>query len=93
MTIELRTAEEIEQDKADGQQDEAFAPSDVRIIYYGPHPCDDCGGLICRVSLEQGGDKFDYPEGPIYPNTVWRPHSCKINEKENDNSTANTPVL
>lgn len=82
MAIELRTTEEIERDRAEGK-DESTGPSDPRIIYYGPHACDVCGELICRVSLEQGGDKFDYPEGPIYPNTVWQPHSCKINEKEN----------
>ncbi len=46
------------------------------IIYYGPHKCDGCERIICKVSAEQGGMKFDYPEGPIYPNTNWTEHYC-----------------
>jgi hypothetical protein len=80
--IEVRTAEKIERDNAEGKGQET-GPTDPRIIYYGPHECDVCGRTICRVALEQGGDKFDYPEGPIYPNTEWRKHSCNIDRKEN----------
>src|SRR5438105_1294622 len=42
--------------------------------FYGPHACATCGALICKASREEGGEEFDYPEGLIYPNTVWRPH-------------------
>jgi hypothetical protein len=47
-----------------------------RITYYGPHACDNCGALICRMGFEFGGNRFDYPSGPIYPNTEWNPHVC-----------------
>jgi hypothetical protein len=46
------------------------------LVYYGPHLCAECGETICRASLEQGGQKFDYPAGIIYPNTPWIEHSC-----------------
>jgi hypothetical protein len=46
------------------------------IVYYGPHECEVCKQKICRVSLEQGGMKFDYPDGIIYPNTNWVAHVC-----------------
>ena len=45
-------------------------------VFYGPHPCEACGGMICKASRGQGGEEFDYPEGPIYPNTEWKRHSC-----------------
>lgn len=45
-------------------------------IFYGPHPCEACGGMICKASRGQGGEEFDYPEGPIYPNTPWSRHAC-----------------
>ncbi len=47
-----------------------------RIIYYGPHPCNNCGVLICKMGHEFGGNAFTYPEGPIYPNTEWHAHVC-----------------
>jgi len=53
-----------------------------KIIYYGPHRCEECGVMICRVAREQGGDSFDYPDGPIYPNTQWKEHQC-LGKKEN----------
>ena len=46
------------------------------IIYYGPYRCEACERFICREALEQGGGKFDYPDGPIYPNTKWAAHVC-----------------
>ena len=49
-------------------------PTDPDIIFYGPHACEDCGVMIAKASREQGGEAFDYPEGPIYPNTPWAPH-------------------
>ncbi len=47
-----------------------------RIIYYGPHACQNCGVLICKMGHEFGGNAFTYPDGPIYPNTEWHPHVC-----------------
>jgi hypothetical protein len=46
-------------------------------IFYGPHPCSSCGKLIVRASLAQGGEAFDQPDGPIYPNTPWQRHDCQ----------------
>src|ERR1700685_3688143 len=47
-----------------------------KIIYYGPHPCDNCGVLVAKMGHEFGGNAFTYPDGPIYPNTEWHPHVC-----------------
>ncbi len=47
-----------------------------RIVYYGPHQCDNCGVMICKMGQEFGGNAFTYPDGPIYPNTEWHPHVC-----------------
>lgn len=51
-----------------------------QIIYYGPHPCDLCGGeTIVRGSMEQGfgNIRLSWPEGEIvYPNHQWKEHVC-----------------
>lgn len=47
-----------------------------RIVYYGPHACENCGVLIVKMGTEWGGTAFTNPEGPIYPNTEWHPHVC-----------------
>lgn len=47
-----------------------------KIVYYGPHGCERCGALICRMGFEWGGNAFTYPEGLIYPNTEWHVHVC-----------------
>lgn len=47
-----------------------------KIIYYGPHSCENCGVLIVKMGREWGGTAFTNPEGPIYPNTEWHPHVC-----------------
>ena len=47
-----------------------------KIIYYGPHACENCGIIICKMGREWGGNAFTYPDGPIYPNTEWHPHVC-----------------
>lgn len=47
-----------------------------KIVYYGPHPCSNCGDMICKMGNEFGGNAFAYPNGPIYPNTEWHPHVC-----------------
>ena len=45
-------------------------------VFYGPHRCVRCHALICKASFEQGGAEYDYPDGPIYPNTAWSLHEC-----------------
>jgi hypothetical protein len=45
-------------------------------IFYGPYSCAVCGKLICKASYTQGGESFDYPAEPIYPNTEWKRHNC-----------------
>ncbi len=57
-----------------GRQPLTFRNS--KIIYYGPHACENCGSTICRMGREWGGNSFDYPGGPIYPNTEWHAHIC-----------------
>ena len=47
-----------------------------KIIYYGPHACENCGAIVCKMGKEFGGNTFTYPDGPIYPNTEWRAHVC-----------------
>lgn len=47
-----------------------------RIVYYGPHPCDNCSELVVKMGKEWGGNAFTAPQGPIYPNTEWHPHVC-----------------
>jgi hypothetical protein len=47
-----------------------------KIVYYGPHTCENCGVLIVKMGTEWGGTAFTNPEGPIYPNTEWHPHVC-----------------
>jgi hypothetical protein len=47
-----------------------------KIVYYGPHSCENCGALIVKMGSEFGGSSFTNPEGPIYPNTEWHPHVC-----------------
>ncbi len=80
--METRTPEEIERDRARGCDQQA-GPTDPKLIYYGPHECYECGARICRVSLTQGGEKFDYPSEPIYPNSPWHPHECDPTKTKN----------
>ena len=47
-----------------------------KIVYYGPHSCENCGAAIVKMGREWGGTAFNHPEGPIYPNTEWHPHVC-----------------
>jgi hypothetical protein len=47
-----------------------------KIVYYGPHTCENCGVFIVKMGTEWGGNAFTNPEGPIYPNTEWFPHVC-----------------
>lgn len=54
-------------------------------VFYGPHECVRCGKAIAKASTQQGGEEFDYPDGPIYPNTAWDRHNC-------DNSKVGQPV-
>lgn len=50
------------------------------LIFYGPHSCAYCGQRICRSSKAQGYKTFDYPIGPIYPNTIWNSHDCEMDQ-------------
>lgn len=54
-----------------------------KIIYYGPHPCDNCGIDVAKMGNEWGGTAFTYPSGPVYPNTEWHPHVCDPFEVRN----------
>lgn len=47
-----------------------------KIVYYGPHECENCGVRIVKMGREWGATAFTNPEGPIYPNTEWYPHVC-----------------
>lgn len=47
-----------------------------KIVYYGPHACQQCGVTICKMAQGFGGNAFTYPDGPIYPNTEWHVHVC-----------------
>jgi hypothetical protein len=47
-----------------------------KIVYYGPHTCENCGAMIVKMGTEWGGTAFTNPNGPIYPNTEWHPHVC-----------------
>lgn len=47
------------------------------LVFYGPYRCEQCNRMICRSSTEQGGKKYDYPDGIFYPNTEWHRHECK----------------
>lgn len=51
-----------------------------KIVYYGPHLCNQCGSLICKMAQGYGGNAFTYPSGPIYPNTEWHVHVCNPKE-------------
>lgn len=53
-----------------------------KIIYYGPHECTNCSRIICKMGSEFGGNAFDYPQGPVYPNTEWHPHVCDQKDVE-----------
>jgi hypothetical protein len=48
----------------------------TKIVYYGPFACQGCGATIVRMGQEHGGNAFDQPDGPIYPNTEWHVHVC-----------------
>lgn len=47
-----------------------------KIIYYGPHECSNCGVMVVKMGAEFGGNMFDQPDTPIYPNTEWHVHVC-----------------
>jgi hypothetical protein len=42
--------------------------------FYGPFPCEYCGVQIVRAEHAEGGQAFDVPSWPIYPNSTWEPH-------------------
>lgn len=61
---------------------------ETKIVFYGPHDCArGCGKTIVKAAIEQGGEEFDQPEGPIYPNTVWGRHTCEKAEQPGVDAT------
>jgi len=60
---------------------------DPKTVYHGPHPCHRCGGMVCTVAADQGGQAYDYPAGPIYPNSEFPEHRCAGAMKEEDGGT------
>lgn len=62
-----------------------------KIIYYGPHACDNCGEMICRAGYDWGANRFNYPTGPIYPNTEWHPHICDPKDVQRFNDAKGIP--
>src|SRR5207253_2095078 len=82
---ELTGNEKFPESAAENQKQPVYPPTPYihhltfrssKIIYYGPHACSNCGVLICKMGTEFGGNAFNYPNGPIYPNTEWHPHVC-----------------
>jgi hypothetical protein len=61
-------------------QRDGFDPASPDLLYYGPHPCADCGDIIVKTSHDDGGLAFDAPPdllghpAIVYPNTRWLPH-------------------
>jgi hypothetical protein len=51
-----------------------------KIVYYGPHQCDNCGAMIVKMGIEFGGTAFNAPKTYAYPNTEWHPHVCDPTE-------------
>src|SRR6185437_10652320 len=41
--------------------------------FYGPHACADCGELIVKRAIEQGGEAFTFPKRP---GDKYEPHIC-----------------
>jgi len=60
-----------------------IAKTDKKLVYYGPHPCQECdkdgakGTLVVKAG--NGAPKnlvFNYPkEGVPYPNYFWKKHN------------------
>lgn len=80
LVLERADMPKMRQCSSAGYEQEKVTPPELRdqrldqATFYGPHDCDRCGCLIVRTSQEDGGHRYDYPEGPIYPNTRWVPH-------------------
>jgi hypothetical protein len=65
-----------------------------KVVYYGPHVCENCGEMICRSGNEFGASSFTYPSTPIYPNTEWNPHFCNPQDvRDQRGREARTEVL
>ncbi len=46
------------------------------VVWYGPHECNICGGIIIKSSFETGGLMLDAPHDHHYPNHKWTVHKC-----------------
>lgn len=50
---------------------------DQKVVWYGPHQCHKCGGIIVKSSFETGGVELDAADyNHHYPNFVWVLHDC-----------------
>lgn len=50
---------------------------DTEIVWYGPHPCDECGQMIVQAGRQWGKQKLTAPPSAmVYPNHVWKWHNC-----------------
>jgi hypothetical protein len=47
-----------------------------KVVWYGPHQCNGCGGLIVRSSSQSGGISLNAPFNHHYPNHIWAEHKC-----------------
>lgn len=63
-----------------------------KIIYYGPHSCENCGEMVVKMGYEFGGNTFNQPDGPIYPNTEWYPHVCNPEKSKRPSSQSTISV-
>lgn len=52
-----------------------------KVVWYGPHECNNCGATIVKSSFNQGGLELDAPHGHHYPNHRWTLHRCNKPEK------------
>lgn len=47
-----------------------------KVVWYGPHECNNCGATIVKSSHNQGGIELDAPFDHHYPNHRWVLHRC-----------------
>jgi hypothetical protein len=53
-----------------------------KVVWYGPHPCEECGETIIRSSKETGRVALDAPFDHHYPNFKWCRHRCTKERRE-----------
>lgn len=51
---------------------------DPSVVWYGPHQCNKCGGIVVKSSFQTGGLALNADdENHHYPNFVWDKHQCE----------------